>query len=105
MGAHFTGVGLTYIFFFLPLKIVYREVLFPFRRPLLLTAGAVGTAVAGGAGDNTGAISRGSMLDVLEWQNEAGRWIFPDGSHWPILTKTDLSSARDQFAEDELHKK
>ena len=61
--ARFKGVGLTCIFFLLPLKRVLREVLFRFGRPLLLMADAVGAAVAGGSVASTGAISRGSMFD------------------------------------------
>ena len=64
VAARFTGVGVPCIFFFLPLKRVICEVFFRFRRPLLLMAGAVGTAVDGGAGASTGVISCGSMLDV-----------------------------------------
>ena len=64
MVARFTGVGLPWIFFFSPLKIFLREVIFRFGRPLLLMAGAVSAAVAGGAGASTGAISRESMLYV-----------------------------------------
>ena len=62
--ARFTGVGLPCILFFFPLKIFCREVLFRFRCPLLLMAGAVGAAVAGGAGASTGDIYRGSIFDV-----------------------------------------
>ena len=66
--ACFTGVGVLLIFFFFHLKRVRREFLFRFGRPLLLVAGAVGSAVAGGAGASTGAISCGSILDVCEGQ-------------------------------------
>ena len=55
---------MTYIFFLFPLKIVHHEVIFRFGSPIFLIAGAIDTAVAGGAGTSTEAISRGSMLDV-----------------------------------------
>ena len=70
--ARFTCVGLPYIFFFFSIKRFLREVLFCFGRPLLLMTGDVGAEVVDGAGASTGAISRGSMLDVCEGQNEAG---------------------------------
>ena len=70
--ARFTGFGMPYIFFFFPLKIVRREVLFRFGCPLLLMAGDIGDTVAGGAGDSNGAIPCVSMIYVLEGQNEAG---------------------------------
>ena len=41
-------------FYLLPHKIFFREFLFHFRNPFLLVAGAVGAAVAGGAGTSTG---------------------------------------------------
>ena len=70
--ARFTCVGLPCILFFFPLKRVCHEVIFRFGRPLLLLAGAIGAAVADGAGASTGAISHGLMLDVGEGKNEAG---------------------------------
>ena len=64
MVARFNGVGVPCIFFLVLLKRVIHEVFFRFWHPLLLIAGAIGAAVAGGAGASTGAISRGSMLDI-----------------------------------------
>ena len=58
-----TVVGVICIFFFSPLKIVSREVLFHFRCPLLLMASYVGATVSVGSGASTGAISCGSMID------------------------------------------
>ena len=62
--AHFKCVELTCTVFFSPLKRVGCEVLFRFRFPLLLMAGVVGAAVAGGAGASNVAIYRGLMLDA-----------------------------------------
>ena len=94
----FTYVGVQWIFFFLSLKIFFREVIFRFRRPLLLMAGVVGAAVAGSAGastsTSTGAIYRGSMLDVWEGENEADSWIFSDAYRWLISVNIDPSSAQ-----------
>ena len=62
--ARFTGFGFPCIFFFFPLKIVCRGVLFCFAGPHLLMAVTVGAAVVGGPGTSTGAISHGLMIDV-----------------------------------------
>ena len=103
--ASFTGVGFPWIFFFFYLKRFCREFLLRFGRPLLLISGAIGAAVTGGANASTGAISCGLMFDVWEGKNEAGSWFFLDGSHCTIPIKIDLSSERDQCADDELHEK
>ena len=81
----FTGVGVPCIYSSSPQKIRH-EVLFRFERPLLLMAGAVGAAVAGGDGASTGDISRGPMLDVWEVQNEGGSWIY---FRWLLLDDFD----------------
>ena len=69
---YFTGVGVPWIFFFLPLKRVFCEVLFHLGRPLLLMAGDVCAAVAGGTGSSTGVISRLLMFDV--WCVRRAKW-------------------------------
>ena len=85
-----------------PPKNIFCEVLFCFVHPLLLTAVAICASVDGGSGNDTGAISRGSMLDVWEGK-KWGWWLnFLDGSCWTILVKIDTSSARNWCAEDEL---
>ena len=101
----FTGVWLPCILFLFHPKRVCHEVRFCFGNTLLLMDGAVGAAVAGGAGASTGAISHWSMLDGWEENNETGSWFFLDGSRWPILIKIYSSSACHQCAEDELQKK
>ena len=62
--ACFTCAGLNCIFFFFPIKIICREVLFCFGSPLLLMDGEVGVTVVGGVGASTGTTYCESMLDV-----------------------------------------